>query len=264
MVDENRFKGQNAVITGGGSGFGRATALRLTQEGLDHVFLVELKPERANAVVAEVEALGGRATAIEADIGTRANCERVIETVVAADGKLDILISNAATWTDEPFLEMRRESWDKVLAVILNASFDLGQLAGRAMQERGGCILYTASISAFGASVGFTHYGAAKAGIVNLVQSMAIELAPHNIRVNAVSPGPANTQQSLDIVGEETMANFRNHFPIVPLGQRLGEADEIAAAFAFLASDDASYITGQNLVVDGGLTAHTYSIPDPT
>ncbi len=264
MVDQDRFKGRNAVITGGGSGFGRATALRLTKEGLDHVFLVELKPERAAAVAAEVEALGGRATPIEADIGTRANCERVIETVVAADGKLDILISNAATWTDEPFLDMQRASWDKVLAVILNASFDLGQLAGRAMKDRGGCILYTASIGALGASIGFTHYSAAKAGIVNLVQSMAIELAPHNIRVNAVSPGPANTQQSLDIVGEETMEKFRTHFPLVPLGERLAEADEIAAAFAFLASDDASYITGQNLVVDGGLTAHSYSIPDPT
>ncbi len=263
MVDQDRFKGRNAVITGGGSGFGRATALRLTEEGLDHVFLVELKPERAAAVAKEVEALGGRATPIEADIGVRANCERVIDTVMTDDGKIDILISNAATWTDEPFLEMKRESWDKVLAVILNASFDLGQFAGRAMKDRGGSILYTASIGALGASIGFAHYSAAKAAIVNLVQGMAIELAPHNIRVNAVSPGPGNTQQSLDIVGAETMEKFRNHFPLVPLGQRLAEADEIAAAFAFLASDDASYITGQNLIVDGGLTSHSYSIPEP-
>ena len=266
MVDSERFRGRNAVITGGGSGFGRATALRLTAEGLEHVFLVEVRPERAAAVAKEVEAMGGRATTIEADIGTRENCERVIETVVEADGKIDILLSNAAVWTDEPFLEMKRDSWDHVLAVILNASFDLGQLAGRVMRDggNGGVILYTASIGALGAGKGFTHYGVGKAGIVNLTQGMAIELAPYRIRVNCVSPGPANTQQSVDIVGEETMAQFRNSFPLVPLEQRLAEPEEMAATFAFLASADASYITGHNLIVDGGLTAHSYSIPEPT
>ena len=264
MVDSERFRGRNAVITGGGSGFGRATALRLTAEGLDHVFLVELRPERAEAVAKEVEALGGRATPIEADIGTRENCERVIDTVVQADGKIDILLSNAAVWTDEPFLEMKRESWDRVLAVILDASFDLGQLAGRVMRDRGdgGVILYTASVSSLGASKGFAHYAAGKAAMVNLVQGMAIELAPYRIRVNCVSPGPANTQQSVDIVGEDTMEQFRKHFPVVPLEQRLAEPEEMAAAFAFLASSDASYITGHNLIVDGGLTAHAYSIPE--
>jgi NAD(P)-dependent dehydrogenase (short-subunit alcohol dehydrogenase family) len=151
-----------------------------------------------------------------------------------------------------------------VLAVNLTASFLLGQGAARVMKDQGGgVILYTASISSLGASVGFTHYGVAKAGIVNLVQNMAIELAPYRIRVNCISPGPTDTQQSVDIVGADTMEKFRKDFPVVPLERRLGRPEEMAAAFTFLASDDASYITGHNLVVDGGLTAHAYSIPEP-
>ena len=264
MIDRERFRGLHAVITGGGSGIGRATALRLTSEGLEHVFLADLRLERAESVATEVAALGGRGTPIEVDVGQRGECERLIDTAVRASGRLDVLISNAATWTEESFLEMKRESWDRVLAVILNASFDLGQFAARAMKESGGgVILYTSSISSLGASKEFAHYSVGKAGMANLAQGMAIELAPYGIRVNCVSPGPANTQQSVDIVGEETMEQFRQHFPLVPLGERLAEPEEVAAAFAFLASNDASYITGHNLVVDGGLTAHAYSIPEP-
>jgi NAD(P)-dependent dehydrogenase (short-subunit alcohol dehydrogenase family) len=263
VVDSERFAGRNALITGGGSGIGAATAKRFAAEGLDHVFLVDLRAERADAVAKEVEAMGGRATPVAADISTRDNCEAVISRAADADGKLDILISNAAAWTEESFLDMKRESWDRVLAVNLNASFDLGQGAARLMRDTGsGVILFTSSISSLGASELFAHYGVSKAAIVNLVQNMAIELAPYHIRVNCVSPGPANTQQSVDIVGEERMEEFRRSFPIVPLEQRLAEPEEIAAAFAFLASDDASYVTGHNLIVDGGLTAHAYSIPE--
>lgn len=257
-----RLSGKNAIITGGGSGFGRATALRFVQEGAAHIFLVDRKPERLETVAGEIVAIGGRATSILADVGIAEDCARIIDTAVQADGKLDILVSNAAAWTEEAFLDMKKESWDRVLAVNLTASFLLGQGAARVMKEHGGgVILYTSSISSLGASEFFTHYGVTKAGMVNLMQNMAIELADYNIRVNCVSPGPADTQQSTDIVGEETMEKFRKHFPVVPLGKRLARADEIAAAYAFLASDDASYITGHNLVVDGGLTAHSYSIP---
>jgi 3-oxoacyl-[acyl-carrier protein] reductase len=257
-----RLQGRNAIITGGGSGFGRATAHRFTEEGVEHVFLVDRKPERLEKVAKEVAELGGRATGIEADIGTVEGCRRVIETAVKADKRINILVSNAAAWTEESFLDMKFESWERVLAVNLTASFLLGQGAARVMKDHGGgVILYTASISSLGASKDFTHYCVTKAGIVNLVQNMAIELAPYNIRVNCISPGPSDTQQSTDIVGEATMEQFRQDFPVVPLGRRLGRPEEMAATFAFLASDDASYITGHNLVVDGGLTAHAYSIP---
>jgi NAD(P)-dependent dehydrogenase (short-subunit alcohol dehydrogenase family) len=261
---EGRLNGKNAVITGGGSGMGRATAHRFVKEGASHVFLVDLRPERLEQVQKEITELGGQATTIRADIALAEDCARAIQTAKEADGRIDILVSNAAAWTEEPFLEMKKESWDRVIAVNLTASFLLGQGAARLMKDQGGgVILYTASISSLGASVDFAHYGATKAGIVNLVQNMAIELAPHNIRVNCVSPGPSDTQQSVDIVGKDTMEKFRKDFPVVPLGRRLGRPEEIAAAFAFLASEDASYITGHNLVIDGGLTAHAYSIPEP-
>jgi NAD(P)-dependent dehydrogenase (short-subunit alcohol dehydrogenase family) len=261
---EGRLNGKNAIITGGGSGFGRATAHRFVKEGAAHVFLVDRRSDRLETVQKEIKELGGHASAIQAELSLAEDCARVIETAKRADGRIDILVSNAAAWTSEPFLEMKKESWDRVLAVNLTAAFLLGQGAARVMKDQGrGVILYTASISSLGASKDFTHYGVTKAGIVNLVQNMAIELAPYNIRVNCISPGPSDTQQSTDIVGAETMEKFRKDFPVVPLGRRLGRPEEMAAAFAFLASDDASYITGHNLVIDGGLTAHAYSIPEP-
>jgi NAD(P)-dependent dehydrogenase (short-subunit alcohol dehydrogenase family) len=163
-----------------------------------------------------------------------------------------------------PFLEMTESEWDRVLAVMLRASFVLGQLAAKAMvaDGRGGSINYTASISAMGASVEYAHYGAAKAGMVNLAKTMALELVQYRIRVNTVSPGPLDTPQSLAVLGsEEAMQRAREHWPLVPMG-RLGLPEEIAAAYAYLASDDAAYVTGHNLVVDGGTTAHAYSIPE--
>ena len=262
-MDGERFRGKNVLITGGGSGIGRAAAHRFVAEGVDHVFLVDKRAERLARVAREIADRGNRATTIQAELSQSDECRRCVDTAVAEDGKLDILISNAAAWTAEPFLEMKDESWALVLAVNLTASFLLGQSAARVMKgQGGGAIVYTASISSLGASVEFAHYNATKAGIVNLAKTMAIELAPDNIRVNCVSPGPANTQQSRDIVGDETIVKFTESFPAVPLGQRLIEAEEVAAAMAFLASADASMVTGHNLVVDGGVTAHAYSIPE--
>jgi len=127
-------------------------------------------------------------------------------------------------------------------------------LVGRVMRDQGGgSIMYTASVSSLGASMEYAHYGASKAGIANLVQTMALELVGHGVRVNAVSPGPLDTPQSRDVLGsDEAMERARESWPLVPMN-RLGLPEEVAAAFAFLASDDASYITGINLVVDGGL-----------
>jgi len=261
---EGRLNGKNAIITGGGSGMGRATAHRFVKEGVSHVFLVDRRPDRLQTVQKEIKDMGGRASTIQAELSLAEDCAHIIETAKQADGRIDILVSNAAAWTSESFLDMKKESWDRVLAVNLTAGFLLGQGAARVMKDHGGgVILYTASISSLGASKDFTHYGVTKAGIVNLVQNMAIELAPYKIRVNCISPGPSDTQQSTDIVGAETMEKFRKDFPVVPLGRRMGRPEEMAAAFAFLASDDASYITGHNLVIDGGLTAHAYSIPEP-
>jgi NAD(P)-dependent dehydrogenase (short-subunit alcohol dehydrogenase family) len=264
-LDPQRHAGKTVLVTGGGSGFGRATALRFAGEGAAHVVIVDRLADRLEKVRGEIEAAGTRASTVCIDLGSFEGADAAVEQALEQTARaLDVAVSNAAAWTDEPFLEMRDESWQTVIAVNLNASFVVGQRAARAMvaHGKGGVILYTASVSSLGASPNFAHYSAAKAGIANLVKTMAIELVEHGIRVNAVSPGPADTQQSVDLVGEELMEKWRHEgFPVVPMG-RLAADSDIAAAFSYLASDDAVYVTGINLVVDGGLTAHAYSVPD--
>src|SRR5258708_32348754 len=188
---EGRLNGKNAVITGGGSGMGQATAHRFVKEGASHIFLVDRQPDRLEKVQKEIEELGGRASTIQAELSLAEDCARVIETANKADGRIDILVSNAAAWTSESFLEMKKESWDRVLAVNLTAAFLLGQGAARAMKDHGGVILDSSSISTLGASVDFTHYGVSKARIVNLVQNMASEFAPYKVRLNCISTRPA-------------------------------------------------------------------------
>lgn len=263
-MDAERHAGKVVLVTGGGSGIGRATAVRFAREGASHVFVVDHFGDRLELVGGEIEATGAKAGTILAELSRVEECERAVHEAVETGGRLDVVVSNAAAWTQEPFLEMKDESWLKVIAVNLTGSFVVGQRAAREMVETGtgGVILFTASISSLGGSPTFAHYNAAKAGIANLVKTMALELVGHGIRVNCVSPGPSDTQQSVDIVGEELMAKWRGQgFPVVPMG-RLGSPDDMASAFSFLASDDASYITGVNLVVDGGLTSHAYSVPE--
>lgn len=259
-MDKERHAGKTVFITGGGSGFGRATAHRFAREGAAKIVIVDHFQDRLDTVAGELAALGTTPAPIQAELSQVEECQRAIATA-AAQGKLDVVISNAAAWTEEPFLEMRVESWHKVIAVNLTASFVIGQAAAREMVKTGGgVILFTSSISGLGGSPDFVHYNATKAGIRSLVQTMAIELAKYNVRANCVSPGPGDTQQSVDLVGEETMTKFRQSFPIVPI-PRLAAPDDIAAAFSYLASDEAAYVTGHNLVVDGGLTAHAYTVP---
>lgn len=262
-MDTSRHAGKIVLVTGGGSGIGRETALRFAREGAERVYVVDHFDDRLERVAAELEQAGTRPGTIKAELAEIEGCEYAVRTAYEDAGRLDVVISNAAAWTQEPFLEMNDESWLKVIAVNLTASFAIGQRAARAMIEsgRGGVILYTISISSLGGSLEFSHYNAAKAGTANLVKTMALELVKHGIRVNGVSPGPSDTQQSVDLVGEELMEKWRREgFPVVPMG-RLGQPGDMAAAFSFLASDDAAYITGVNLVVDGGLTAHAYSVP---
>jgi NAD(P)-dependent dehydrogenase (short-subunit alcohol dehydrogenase family) len=262
-VDSARHKDKSVLITGGGSGIGRATARRFAEEGASHIHILDRRADRLAAVCAELAALGASAAGIEVDLSDADASQRAVEDACAAAGQLDVVISNAAAWTEEPFLDMQLESFLRILRVNLIASFVVGQTASRAMvaASRPGVILFTLSVSALGASRDFAHYGAAKAGTANLITTMAVELAGHGIRVCGISPGPSDTQQSLDLVGEERLARFRESFPVVPMN-RLGKPEDMAAAMSFLASDDAAYITGANLVVDGGLTAQTYSVPE--
>ncbi len=262
-MDAERHAGKIVFITGGGSGMGRATALRFAREGADRIYLVDRLQDRLDSVAGEIAEAGAAAGTIKAELSEIDECDRAVREAFDESGRLDVVVSNAAAWSEEPFLEMKDESWLRVISVNLTASFAIGQRAARTMVAtgRGGVILYTASISSLGGSPKFSHYNAAKAATANLVKTMALELVEHGIRVNCISPGPSDTQQSVDLVGSELMEKWRREgFPVVPMG-RLGSAEDMAAAFSFLASDDASYITGVNLVIDGGLTAHAYSVP---
>lgn len=263
MSQSGRFAGRNVFVTGAGSGFGRRTAERFAEEGAAVVHVVDRVPERLEAVAASVEGYGARAHPLLRDLGDLDACADAVAEALSVDPRLDVMVSNAATWADEPFLETSLESWRRVLTIDLDAYFVLARCAAEAMKDTGGgSILFTSSISSLGHGRGFTSYAVAKAGLIALAKAIAVECAPFGIRANCVSPGPGDTQQSIDLTSESLMQKWRTDgFPVVPLN-RLASVDDIASAFLFLASDDARYITGVNLVVDGGLTAQVYDIPD--
>lgn len=259
-----RLEGLAALVTGGASGVGRATALRFAAEGAAAVTLFDLDANGLERVIEEVSAHGAKAVAVAGNVTSPDDCQRAVQAARAPTGRLDILVSNAGTDLTVPFLDLSLEEWCRVIEVNLTASFVLGQLAAREMVRSGagGSILYTASISGVAASQGDAHYGVSKAGIISLVKTMAIELVDRGIRVNAVSPGPLDTPLSLALLGsEEALDRARNHWPMVPMN-RLGKAEEIAAAYAYLASADGAYTTGQNLIIDGGLTTNVYPLAD--
>ncbi len=260
-----RLVGKTALITGGASGVGRATAHRFGSEGAANIVLMDINEQALPVVAEEVrQSSGATVVTVLGSVADDDDCEAAVDRAVEVGGALDVLVSNAPAHSAAPFLELDRSEWDRTITVMLRGGFVLGQAAARAMvaKKTPGSILFTSSVSALGASIQYAHYGAAKAGLVNLVQTMAIELVTEGIRVNAVSPGPLDTPQSRDVLGsDEAMEAARRHWPLVPMN-RLGKPEEIAATFAFLASDDAAYITGQNIIVDGGLRAHSYSIPE--
>ncbi len=257
-----RFTGKNVLITGAGSGFGRRTAERFAAEGAANLYLVDRRPERLQEVAGVIRELGANPVPICVDLGVTKDCESAIGQALAVDPRLDVLISNAAAWVQRPFIEMTHDDWRRVMSVNLDAYFTLSQRAAQAMKNTGGgVILFTSSISALGHGRNFTAYCVGKAAIVSLAKAIAVELAPWKIRANCVSPGPADTQQSVDIAGEDLMNKWRAEgFPVVPLN-RLATTDDIASAFLYLASDDARYVSGINLVVDGAYTAQVYDLP---
>ena len=251
-------------MTGAGRGFGRATALGFAREGAAVIYLVDRLRDELDSVTAEIEALGSRPVAIHADLGTIEGCDSAVLAALADGGQIDVAVINHAYIAPKtPFVELEDDAWEREIAVNLTGYYALGQRVARAMKARGegGSILFTASVSALGAGSGFAPYCVSKAGLVSLAQVMAIELARDGIRVNCVSPGPGDTPRSEEAVGKAKMDELRRGFAGVPIG-RLVSPDEIAEAFLYLASDVAGSVTGHNLLVDGGLSARIYELPD--
>ncbi len=254
-----RFKGKVALVTGGGSGIGRATALELAAEGAV-VAVVDMSADAAGAVASEIAAGGGSAQAVTADVGLPADCARAVAQTQAAFGPVRVLVNAAATFLSRG-AEATPEDWDRALAVNVRASALLVAAAAEGMRQAGGgAVVNIASISAYIAQPGRWTYNTTKGAVLSLTRAQAWDLARHGIRVNSVSPGTIWTPQ----VDREAGGDRAHWEPI--WGQRhmlgrCGEPREVARAILFLCSDDASFITGTDLRVDGGYLSMSHDSP---
>lgn len=251
-----RLANRVACITGGANGIGRATVLRFAQEGAA-VAINDVDMTEAARVQTEVEHAGGRACLVEADITRRDQVESMIAAVLREYGRLDILINNAGINRDALVLrrkdgevkKLSDEQWDAVLDVNLKGTFLCAQAAALPMMDQTyGRIVNTASTSALG-NIGQANYAASKAGVIGLTKTLALEFARYGITVNAIAPGATRTRMT-DGIPERIREGLVQRIPL----RRMGEPDEIANVHLFLASDEASYITGQVIFADGGVT----------
>jgi NAD(P)-dependent dehydrogenase (short-subunit alcohol dehydrogenase family) len=244
--------GRTAVVTGAGAGIGKGIALGFAAFGA-RVVVLEIKEDAARQTVAEIEAQGGAALAVPTDVRDGAAVEHALAAAVDRFGSVDVLVSNAGGTFQAPFLEIKEKGWDALLRMNLGSVFHGTRAAATRMvaQGRGGSIINVVSIEGVRAAPGFAPYAAAKAAVINFTQSMALELAPHGIRVNALAPDICLTEGLAAMVPEAERARHRF---IVPLG-RAAVPEDIAGAAVFLASDLAAYVTGVTLHVDGGTHA---------
>jgi NAD(P)-dependent dehydrogenase (short-subunit alcohol dehydrogenase family) len=255
-----RFAGQAAIVTGGGNGIGRACAEAFAAEGAA-VAVADLDRDAGSAVVRAIEAAGGRAIFIETDVGDGAQARRLVERTLAAYGRLDVLINNAGIIKTAEFLEISEADFDAVLRVNLKGVFLVGQAAARAMVGRGkGAIVNMSSANAVLAIGNQVPYVTSKGAVNQLTKVMALALADKGIRVNAIGPGSILTDLLKVVMSDE--AARRRILSRTPMG-RCGEPAEIAKVALFLASDEASYITGQTIYPDGGRLALNYTVPVP-
>ena len=244
-----RLAGKVALVTGAQQGIGRALAIAVAREGADVAVNFLDDAAAAERVAQEVRALGRRAVVVQADVARRPDVEAMVTTVVKEIGPPDILMNNAGVFPRSPFLELDEREWDHVLGVNLKGSFLCAQAAARAMVAagRGGAIVNLASSAVRGDPRG-VHYSASKAGVVGMTRAMALALAPHRVRVNAIAPGTTDTAQPRY---GHTEAELAERARQIPLG-RMAQPEEIARVAVFLASDDAGFITGEVIHANGG------------
>lgn len=239
--------GHVALVTGASRGIGRAIAGRLAEQGA--TVIAAARGDHAGATAAELTSMGRRVEAVSLDVTDQAAVGRLLSEIVARHGRLDIVVSNAGITRDQLLMRMKRDDWDAVVATNLTATFSLAQAAMRPMlKERRGRIIAISSVVGQTGSAGQTNYAASKAGLIGFAKALAREVASRGITVNVVAPGLIDTDMTRAIT-EKAAVDWAAQ---IPLG-RLGVADDVAAAVCFLASDEASYITGHVLAVNGGM-----------
>ncbi len=264
-----RFEGRVAVVTGGTTGIGLAIVQRLHAEGATVVFCGRRLDVGAEALATLDPTASNRAEFVTADVTRRQDLEALHATAVDHYGRLDVLVNNAGNVVVGPLLKLKPEHWRRTIALNLDSAFDSCQLAIPHLQAtlaahpdpapgsphpRTAAIVNVASLDSVGADRGFAAYNAAKAGLVNFTRALALEFGPEGIRVNAASPGAVETPLTTMTTGNPTArAAFEQAIPV----RRYGQPREIAAAVAFLAAEEASFVNGANLLVDGGVTAGT-------
>jgi len=246
-----RLENEVAIVTGAGRGIGSVIARRFAAEGAQ-VIVADLDEASAQRTADEIAAAGGSAIGTKVDVSESAEVQQLFEATCERFGRLDVLVNNAGIGLNKPFLTTTLEEWELQLKVNLTGQFLCGQAGALAMVKQGcGRIVNVASISGQRGGQGRAAYGAAKAGVILLTKVMAVELSPLGVRVNAVAPGPVDTDQSRET---HTPATRQAYYDRIPAG-RYGEREEIAAAVLFLASRESSFVTGHVLNVDGGFNA---------
>ena len=244
-----RFEGKTALVTGGSRGIGRAICRELAAGGATVAVNYRSNSQAADDTVAAIAAQGGAAIAIQADVCDAKQVSALFKSVRSQFGGLDMLVNNAGITRDNIIMLMKPDDFDIVQATNLRSCWLCGKEAARIMmRKRAGSIINISSVVGIAGNGGQTNYAASKAGIIGLSKSLAKELAPRGVRVNAVAPGFVVTDMTAELSDELKGSAL----DAIPLG-RMGEPEDIAKAVAFLASDDSAYITGQTLVVDGGM-----------
>ncbi|MHB1323063.1 MAG: 3-oxoacyl-[acyl-carrier-protein] reductase [Coriobacteriia bacterium] len=245
-----RLQGRGALVTGASRGIGAAIALRLAAEGAAVAVNYAGRADAAAEIVRRIESAGGHAIALQADVSDAEAATALVADATAHLGSLDVLVNNAGITRDGLLVRMSDDDWDAVIDTNLTGAFYTTRAAARVMMKaRAGSIVNIASVVGLTGNAGQANYAAAKAGLIGLTKTVARELASRNVRANAIAPGFITTEMT-DTLPEAVRDGARG---LIAMG-RFGSTEDIAAAVAFLASDDASYITGQVIAVDGGMT----------